>query len=711
MLQDHVATRERRQLHRFGRYHLTGDSPEKNFLSLENLLLKNRDQVSADPVKTRNFRPQIQLYWAKESLPDLTSAGRATTMDTLAAQLDLPRQAIRETRSYKGGAAAEWTLTEEAIQRLYDHLTSTGSEPLMPGIETILLEREPGQGEAWFVQDQAWHCLSQADGSRIINLLDQGLDTEPIIANLQDANGQAERLMARQPRSGAIICEQALLELDEQEYLVSLSSMSDPGGLMQFEHSRGRLHLLLAAILLNEGENLELAAEHFLRARDEYVTSGCFHLLAMAYLGQAIALRRLNQIDDAGEALIDAGDYARHEAMSARVDVIALKQAVEMEEDILAALWQYGPSAVSAAKAQDGFKLFSVTTGATIAARQGMVGLDFLTRKDYESGDPSPLTTNQFYFDLNQVAAKAEIDLGAVSYIVQIPAGIETDHSLQAGDWLFIAAEDKPAKLRQRQVAVLIIGETLRASLKTLTTEAADHYFLRAEHDEDASLIVYRYGAPVAEIETYYRKCQWGGKIEHEPAFEVALTGAVIGVVRHGLVPTPDRPAAGSTRRSSAIIRRIPVVSQISAGLGVIAPQDVSDHLYLDELECVGANFGLLVEGDSMIDDDILPGDIALIRQQEHVENGDIAAILIQTPEESIEVIKAYHFYDRPGHEHWFLKSGNRTGTHLVVVPDETRLERIRRFYAGRMENVAFYANAELRVAGKFIKKVNVTQL
>ena len=57
------------------------------------------------------------------------------------------------------------------------------------------------------------------------------------------------------------------------------------------------------------------------------------------------------------------------------------------------------------------------------------------------------------------------------------------------------------------------------------------------------------------------------------------------------------------------------------------------------------------------------------------------------------------------------MKSGNRTGTHLVVVPDETRLERIRRFYAGRMENVAFYANAELRVAGKFIKKVNVTQL
>ncbi|MCB9077978.1 MAG: hypothetical protein H6631_10320 [Anaerolineaceae bacterium] len=711
MLQDHVATRERRQLHRFGRYYSLGESPEKNFLPLKNPPLKTKDRVSSDPTIKLNLRPQIQLYWTKEAGSGLTPAGRAITMEALAAKLDLPRQALRETRVYKEGAATEWTLSEAAVQRLYDHLTLAGSEPLLPGIETMLLEPEPGQMEAWFVPNQSYHCLSQADGSRIINLLDQGLDTEPVIANLQDSFEQAERLMVCRPRGGAIVCEQALLELDEQEYLVSLSNLSDPGGLMAFEHSRGRLHLLLAAILLNEGEHLELAAEHFLRARDEYVASGCFHLLALAYLGQAIALRRLNQLDDAAEALIDAGDYARHEAMSARVDVTALKQAVELEEDILGELWQFDPGTSLNPRIQAGFKLFSVATGATIAARQGMVGLELLTRKDYESGDPMPLTTDQFNLDLNRLAAKADIDLGAVSYIVQLPPGVETDHSLQTGDWLFIAAEDKPAKLRQKQIAVLIIGETLRASLKTLTTEAADHYFLRAEHPEDASLIVYRYGAPVEAIEAYYRKCQWGGKIEHEPAFEVAMTGAVIGVVRPGSVLMPEQTAAGPARRASAVIRRIPVVSQISAGLGVIAPQDINEHLYWDEVECAGANFGLLVEGDSMVDDDILPGDIALIRQQEHVENGDIAAIVIQTPEESIEVIKAYHFYDRPGHEHWFLKSSNQAGAHLVVVPDEARLERIRRFYAGRMENVAFYPNAELRVAGKFIKKVSVAQL
>lgn len=711
MLQDHAATREHRQLHRFGRYHPSGESPDKNFLPLEKLWLKNGEQVSVDPAKKLSFRPQIQLYWTQEVRPNLTPAGRAAAMDTLAARLDLPRQAIRETRVYKNGAAAEWTLPEVGVERLHELLTAAAGEPLLPEIETILLERAPGEIEAWYVQEQVWRCLSQADGSRLINLLDQGLDTEPVIAGLHDAFAQAERLLADRPRSGAKVCEQALLELDEQEYFVSLANMSDPGSLMQFEHSRGRLHLLLAATLLNEGEQLELAAEHFLRARDEYVTSGCFHLLALAYLGQAIALRRLNELDDAGEALIDAGDYARHEAMSSRVNVAALKQAVEMEEDILQELWRYGPSAALAAKAQAGFSLFNIATGATIAARQGMVGLDLLTRKDYETGDPTPLTTDQFNLDLNRIAAKAEIDLGAVSYIVQIPPGIETDHSLQAGDWLFIAAEDKPAKLRQKQIAVLIMGETLRASLKTLTTEAADHYFLRAEHPEDASLIVYRYGAPVEGIETYYRKCQWGGKIEHEPAFEVALTGAVIGVARPGLALTPEQPATRRVRASSAIIRRIPVVSQISAGLGVIAPQDISEHVYLDEVECAGTHFGLLVEGDSMVDENILPGDIALIRQQEHVENGDIAAILIQTLQESIEVIKAYYFFDRPGHEHWFLKSSNCTSIHLVVVPDEARLARIKRLYAGRMANVVFYPNAELRVAGKFVKKVSVTQV
>lgn len=85
-------------------------------------------------------------------------------------------------------------------------------------------------------------------------------------------------------------------------------------------------------------------------------------------------------------------------------------------------------------------------------------------------------------------------------------------------------------------------------------------------------------------------------------------------------------------------IKRIPLLGTIAAGLPLLAEQNIEDHFYID---CkLGADFALRVKGDSMIGVHIYEGDLAFIRQQSTLENGEIGAILI---EEEATLKKFYH--------------------------------------------------------------------
>ena len=75
---------------------------------------------------------------------------------------------------------------------------------------------------------------------------------------------------------------------------------------------------------------------------------------------------------------------------------------------------------------------------------------------------------------------------------------------------------------------------------------------------------------------------------------------------------------------------KLPIVGTISCGNGVIAYEDIEDYedvprSWLDG----GEYFFLRAKGDSMINARIMDGDLLLIRRQDDVENGDIAAVLI----------------------------------------------------------------------------------
>ena len=74
-------------------------------------------------------------------------------------------------------------------------------------------------------------------------------------------------------------------------------------------------------------------------------------------------------------------------------------------------------------------------------------------------------------------------------------------------------------------------------------------------------------------------------------------------------------------------MNRVPLVGTIACGTPILANENLDGEVTVPE--DINADFALRCKGDSMIDARIHDGDIVYIRQQPTVENGEIAAVLI----------------------------------------------------------------------------------
>ena len=72
---------------------------------------------------------------------------------------------------------------------------------------------------------------------------------------------------------------------------------------------------------------------------------------------------------------------------------------------------------------------------------------------------------------------------------------------------------------------------------------------------------------------------------------------------------------------------KVPLIGTIACGAPVLAQEHIED--YVDMPSHIHADFALTCKGDSMINARIFDGDVVYIRQQDTVENGQIAAVLI----------------------------------------------------------------------------------
>lgn len=74
-------------------------------------------------------------------------------------------------------------------------------------------------------------------------------------------------------------------------------------------------------------------------------------------------------------------------------------------------------------------------------------------------------------------------------------------------------------------------------------------------------------------------------------------------------------------------MNRIPLIGTIACGTPILATENLDGEVTVPEE--INADFALRCKGDSMIDARIHNGDIVYIRHQPTVDNGEIAAVLI----------------------------------------------------------------------------------
>ena len=87
-------------------------------------------------------------------------------------------------------------------------------------------------------------------------------------------------------------------------------------------------------------------------------------------------------------------------------------------------------------------------------------------------------------------------------------------------------------------------------------------------------------------------------------------------------------------------MKSIPLAGEIACGSPILAVENFDE--LVDMPEHIHADFALQCKGDSMINAHIFDGDIVYIREQPTVENGQIAAVLIEEIDSTATLKRVY---------------------------------------------------------------------
>lgn len=113
--------------------------------------------------------------------------------------------------------------------------------------------------------------------------------------------------------------------------------------------------------------------------------------------------------------------------------------------------------------------------------------------------------------------------------------------------------------------------------------------------------------------------------------------------------------------------KKIPLLGNIACGDPITAIQNTDDYVNADVN--IHADFALLCKGDSMINARIHDGDLVYIRNQPIVDNGEIAAVLIDNE------VTLKRFYKLP--DYIELRAENPRYSPIVIPKQEAESVRI----------------------------------
>ncbi len=179
---------------------------------------------------------------------------------------------------------------------------------------------------------------------------------------------------------------------------------------------------------------------------------------------------------------------------------------------------------------------------------------------------------------------------------------------------------------------------------------------LRKEKKLTQEQIAERLGVSKSTVSMYENGCR-------VPPYEMMeRISRLFNVDMNRLFGQPSTPSLPQNLRPVQT-RRFPMLGEIACGEPIVANAEY--EVFVDASSDVNADFCLTAKGDSMIGARILDGDVVFIRAQEMVENGKIAAVIIDNE----ATLKRWYYF--PEKQKLILTPENPAYEPLVFIGDE----------------------------------------
>ncbi len=153
------------------------------------------------------------------------------------------------------------------------------------------------------------------------------------------------------------------------------------------------------------------------------------------------------------------------------------------------------------------------------------------------------------------------------------------------------------------------------------------------------------------------------GVIANVPPEKVEQLAAALGVSPSALMGWGGELDAERLEIIPITVKRLPLLGEIACGNPIYATEEHESYACADG--GLDADFCLRAHGDSMIGARILDGDIVFIRSQSSVDNGEIAAVIINDE----ATLKRVYYY--PNEEKLILSPENPKYAPLVYINEE----------------------------------------
>ena len=163
------------------------------------------------------------------------------------------------------------------------------------------------------------------------------------------------------------------------------------------------------------------------------------------------------------------------------------------------------------------------------------------------------------------------------------------------------------------------------------------------------------------------------GTITNVPPEKVESLAVALGTTPQELMGWEDEPTVSYKNVMPLSVKQLPMLGEIACGMPIYAEQ--THESFINVADQLDADFCLKAHGDSMIGARIHDGDVVFIRSQSAVENGEIAAVIINDE----ATLKRVYYYPTEGK--------------LVLSPENPRYAPL--VYVGReLESVKIIGKA-----------------